>query len=338
MKSKPDSPVTAPVKQSDVARRAGVARTTVSRVLNNYKDNFSVTPEVRQRILDAARELGYHPDLMARSLRSKKRTGMVGWFGSVYPATFSAGLLDALSKTLSGAGFFIVPSYVRRGHEPIHLPWWRMDAAVVSGIFEAGEVDEIERIGLPYVCVNCANGPGGSVVALDDAGGMALAFGHLFSLGHRRIAYVLMDEKIARGHSSVAVRSDAYAAAVAEAGLASISDTLYPGDEDSLVHHLVRECGATALIAYNGHAALLLLGACRRAGLRVPQDVSLLTFNDEYPMSHLEPSITAVALDGPACGRAAAELVLERLSHPDALPRRIVLPESLVVRRSTGPA
>ena len=83
---------------------------------------------------------------------------------------------------------------------------------------------------------------------------------------------------------------------------------------------------------------LLLLGACRRLGLRVPEDVSLLAFNDEYPMPHLEPSITAIALDGPACGRAAAELVIERLKHPDAPPRRIVLPESLVIRRSTGPA
>ena len=337
MKLKPDSPITTPVKQSDVARLAGVARPTVSRVLNNYKDNFSVTPEVRRRILDAARELGYRPDLMARSLRSKKRAGMVGWFGAIYPLMFSADLLNALTDALSGAGFFVTPSYVRPGLEPIRLPWWRMGAAVVSGILEAGEVDEIERIGLPYVCVNCAKGPKGSSVELDDAGGMALAFGHLFGLGHRRIAFLSLREHNEWNHSSVATRRDAFTTAMVDAGLDPMQDAFVPGDEDALVRHLVRERGATALVAYSGHTALLLLGACRRAGLRIPQDVSLLAFNDEYPMSYLEPSITAVALDGAACGRAAAELVLERLTNHDAVPRRIVLPESLIVRHSTGP-
>ena len=94
----------APVKQIDVARRAGVSRATVSRVLNNYTHNFSVSPKVRKRILDAARELGFRPDMAARTLRSKSRAGIVGWFGHIYPVTFSTGVLDALSGALSGAG------------------------------------------------------------------------------------------------------------------------------------------------------------------------------------------------------------------------------------------
>ena len=330
--------MTAPVKQIDVARRAGVSRATVSRVLNNYTEHFSVSPEVRRRILAAARELGYRPDMAAHNLRSKGRAGLVGWFGSVYPATFSAGLLDALSGALSGAGLLVAPAYVSPGDEPIRLPWWRMDAAVVSGILDPDEVAELERIRLPYVCVNCACGAFGSSVALDDAGGMRLACEHLLGLGHRRIAYISLREHSRGRHPSVSIRADAYAATMADAGLAPDQVLLAPGDEDALVREVVLARKATALVAYSGHTALLLLGACHRLGLRVPQDVSLVAFNDEYPMPYLEPSITAVALDGPACGRAAAELVLERLKHPDAPPRRILLPESLVVRRSTGPA
>lgn len=327
-----------PVKQIDVARRAGVPRATVSRVLNNYTHNFSVSPKVRKRILDAARELGFRPDMAARTLRSKSRAGIVGWFGHIYPATFSTGVLDALSGALSDAGLLIAPSYVTNEHKSIKLPWWRLDAAVVSGILDADEVAELERIHLPYVCVNCVCGASGSSVELDDAGGMRLACEHLLGLGHRRIAYVSLREHTFSRHPSVAIRADAYAATLAEARLKPVESILDPGDEDAQVRELVLKRRATAFIAYSGHTALLLLGACRRLGLRVPEDVSLLAFNDEYPMPHLEPSITAIALDGPACGRAAAELVLERLKHPDASPRRIVLPESLVIRRSTGPA
>ena len=327
------------VKQIDVANLAGVTRATVSRVLNNYKDRFSVRPEVRQRVLDAAAALGYRPNLIAHTLRKKTNSGLVGWFGSMYPVTFSANVLDTLTETLSRHDLLLSPIYATDATKPIKLPWWRMDAAVVSGVKNRGEVGGLESARIPYVCVNCLCGPQGSSVQVDDVGGMRLACGHLLELGHRRIAYAVRDPAFMGEHPSVRVRREAYVEVMRGAGAKPMEseDRWFVEDADAFVCEVVARQKATAVIAYSCHTAILLIRALQAVGLRIPHDVSLVAFNDEYPLPFLYPAVTVVDLNGRAAGRAAAEMVVEHLADPSLGPKHRVLPETLTVRESTAP-
>lgn len=326
------------VKQVDVANLAGVARATVSRVLNNYTDKFSVRPEVRQRVLDAAASLGYRPDLMAHTLRKKASGGLVGWLGSLYPITFSTNVLEALTETLSTHGLLLSPTYATDSKKPITLPWWRIDAAVVSGVREPEGITEIEAANLPYVCVNCVCGPKGSSVQMNDVEGMNLACAHLLELGHRKIVYAVRDPVYMGGHPSVAARQGAYKTVMRDAGLTPLNEgsRWSPDRPDEFVQEVVVRRGVSAILTYSCHSAILLLGALQRAGLRVPQDVSLVSFNDEYPLKHLNPSVTVVELDGRAAGHEAAELIVAHVTDPSREPIHRVLPEKLIIRESTA--
>lgn len=327
------------IKQVDVAHLAGVTRATVSRVLNNYTDKFSVRPEVRQRVLDAASSLGYRPDMMAHTLRKKKKTGLVGWFGAMYPVTFSANVLDVLTETLSHHDLLLSPIYATDAKKPIELPWWRMDAAVVSGVKNQGEVQGLETANIPYVCVNCIHGPHGSSVQVDDRGGMHLACQHLLELGHRKIAYAVRDPAFMGEHPSVRIRRGAYEEMMCGAGASPIrtEEKWFIENAEEFVREVVVRQKATAVLAYSCHTAILLIRALQQAGLRIPQDVSLVAFNDEYPLPFLYPAVTVVDLNGRTAGLAAAEMVVEHLANPSLGPLHRLLPEKLIVRESTAP-
>ncbi|MGI5869267.1 MAG: LacI family DNA-binding transcriptional regulator [Kiritimatiellia bacterium] len=326
------------VKQIDVADLAGVTRATVSRVLNNYTDKFSVRPEVRQRVLDAAASLGYRPNLLAHTLRKKTNSGIVGWFGAMHPVSFSSNVLDVLTDALSHHDLLLSPIYATDAKEPIKLPWWRMDAAVVSGINNQGEVQSLETADIPYVCVNCICGPRGSSVQMDDAGGMRAACEHLLGLGHRRIAYAIRGPAYMGEHPSVHARREAFVEIMRDADATSLmtEDKCFVEDADAYVREMVVRQRATAIVAYSCHTAILLIRSLQKAGLRIPRDVSLVAFNDEYPLPYLHPAVTVVDLNGRAAGRIAAEMVVAHLDDPSLEPMHQIIPERLIVRESTA--
>jgi DNA-binding LacI/PurR family transcriptional regulator len=327
------------VKQIDVANLAGVSRATVSRVLNNYTDKFSVRPEVRKRVIDAAESLGYRPDLMAHILRKKDNSGLVGWLGAMHPFTFSSNVLDVMADTLSRKGFLLSPMYSANSDATIELPWWRLDAAVVSGVRTVDDVEVIENANIPYVCINCLCGPGGSSVQMDDSMGMELACRHLMELGHRRIAYAVRDPQFMGKHPSVSMRKEAYAKIMRENGLNPISseNQFFVDEPEKFIMEIIERKKATAIITYSSHSGILLLGALQRAGFHVPHDISLVTFNDEYPLSHMFPSMTVVDLDGRAAGQAASNMIINMLGDAEFESTHEVIPETLIVRESTAP-
>ena len=176
---------------TDVARLCGVTAATVSRVLNDRKKNFSTTEAVRQKIWDTARQLGYVPDLSARSL-SLRNTRVIGLFAS--PQTHVAegineSLLEGIAETLHAGGYdvFFGLSPVRSTKNP--LPFWRFDGAVLMQAPKPETVAEMDLRRVPYVCVNERVGRPAAFVLADDAMGMTRAISHLTQLGHKRFAY-----------------------------------------------------------------------------------------------------------------------------------------------------
>lgn len=327
-------------KLKDVAAACGVSIGTVSRVLNR-DESFSAREEVRQRILDAAEQLGYAPDLAARNL-NRGETQIIGVFGD--PKThIGEGINDAVFEGIAEGVrsqdydvFFDVTSKHATGRK---LPFWRFDGAILIQSPLPEVVEELDRRHVPYVSVNETVGTPIASILADDVMGATRMMEHLAGLGHRRIAYA----NAAKGyfeHYSVPCRHDTIQAFCKEYGL-----TLIPGhDEDFLsadqfLRQAVIEQGATAVLAYDHRIVVKILGTAYRLGLSVPGDFSLACFNDEFPVAELYPPLTVVSVSGKAMGRTAAAILLDamRPSQPPDRPSTLRLEEKVVVRASTAP-
>jgi LacI family transcriptional regulator len=334
-----------------------VSQSTVSRVLNNSKQGrFSVSDEVREKIIRVARELNYRPSVAARNLTVAKThlVAVLGvssiWSERVGPIERAVG---ALSQALDEAGYEICMQLYSRRHNPYDLPPLRVDGVVAVGAQSKEDLAALENSGTPYVSMNGVVGKHGALVTPDDAAGTRLALQHLVGLGHRRIAYMdhpAVDAK----HPSVFERRESFAIAARELKFDVPKLLLTPLQPDvpwdsyyePFLREAVIEGGATAVLAYSHHGALALLRVAHDLKLSSPRDFSLVCFNDEPVVRLSVPSITAVDLPSRALGEMAASQLL-RLMTSDSDPtdgassqraaEHIKLPESLIVRESTAP-
>lgn len=323
---------------SDVARLCGVTAATVSRVLNKKKE-FSTTDAVRDKIWTTARQVGYVPDLSARNL-SRQNTYIVGLFSS--PQTHVAegiyeSLLEGIASVLHAAGYeiFFELSPIQSKHP---LPFWRFDGAILMQSPKLETVQELDRRRVPYVCVNERVGHPAAYVLADDAMGMRSAIEHLVQLGHKRIAYANAGPAYF-SHYSVTERYETLLAAARSEMIRLVPghDTPFPSPEEFL-RRTVTDGGATAIITYDHRIAAMLLGSAYQLGMRVPDDFSLVCFNDVFPVSMLYPPLSCIAVAGREIGRLGAEVLMQciKRSRPGAT-KEIRVAEDLIVRKSTAP-
>jgi LacI family transcriptional regulator len=324
---------------SDVGKACGVSAATVSRVLNG-KAEFAATDAVRERIIQTARKMGYVPDLAARTL-NRQATNIIGVFASPY-THIAEGINDALlagfASVLLIAGydlFFEVSAAEARKHA---VPFWRFDGALLIQQPKPETVAELDRRHVPYVCVNERVGEPAAYVLADDAMGMNMALDHLHQLGHTRIAYANAPANYF-SHYSVIERYETLLA-----GVKARRMKLVDGHERAassagdFLESSVKEHGATAIITYDHNMAVKLVGEAYRMDLRIPADVSLICFNDVYPVTLLYPPLTVIAVSGREMGQIGAEHLLNALTAAKPGKRKeIRVAESLVVRGSTGP-
>ena len=330
------------VTLATVARQAGVAESTASRVLNGYTQNFRVRPEVRQRVLDAAKQLNYKPNPMVRSISAKKTNliAVVGWASDGVNRTAIA---EAV-RLCRAAGKHVCTTFLRPDNAGHELPSWRVDGALVLQVRQEQDLDELEAAELPYVSINGLAREGGDSVTFHEANGMEQAVNHLAELGHKKIGYLYLEQQRInpRGlpHGSVAARREAYLDAMQRRGL-----EVMPGWDrfeisfEQYVREMVKEAGTTGLVVYDDVMSLYVIQAAATLGLRVPEDLSIVTFNDEMPARAATPPLTTVSLPAADAGAKAAELLLQRMAveEDDRPPsRNIVLDEKLVERRSTA--
>ncbi|MEM9882246.1 MAG: LacI family DNA-binding transcriptional regulator [Planctomycetota bacterium] len=322
---------------SDVAKHAGVAVSTVSRVLNGNKKNFSVRPEVRRQIHASADRLGYRPNINARTLRGQK-TGYVAVLGLRMLARAvhdpSDSVVDRMADALASQDMHLTSTFVGSQGGAYAMPPWQVESAVVVRATRPDDFAEVERSGLPYVSINNPAGPGGSSVLVDDRAGMLDALTHLFDLGHRRIAYCHRADRFGVHHSQ-SERLETYRAFIARRGLGEMTYGLEAeGDKDGRVDALIQS-GATAVVTYNHYVAMDVIQTADRLGRSIPDNLSLVTFNDEYPMDSLHPGITCVAHPADRMAEVASRLLLEKVRGGASSSVR--LPLSMVVRGSTAP-
>ena len=339
------------MRAADVAAAAGVSATAVSFVLNG-RDAGNISPATRDRVLRAAQELGYRPNRVARSLR-RDSTSSIGLVTDAFASSpFGGRLLAAATETADAADHVLLMMDLghrtERAAEAIAALESRRVDAIIYATMGFTRLDEPPASRVPLVLANCVTrGPDRPSVSPDDAGGAAAALRHLADLGHRRVAMLGGHHspelpEADSGNVSGPIRWRAFRAAAAEAGVearhAGHGWSIHDGHAAAMrVLDVPPSRRPTALFAVCDRVAAGALLAAARLGASVPEDLSIIGFDDQEALAEsLVPPLTTVALPHALMGKTAVELALAvaRGERPD--PPQRVLPCPLVVRDSTA--
>lgn len=322
----------------DVAQRAGVSISTVSRVLN---DSSPVREEKKKLVLEAAATLGYTPNPAALSLLGK-RTGAVGALLPFVNGEFFSELLSGLDEAAQALGLVLVVSTSHRQPSEFQRAVQTLDKRVDGLVVMAPELDAAAASSLlsdaPTVFLNTdAEGLDADAFNFDNAGGSRALTEHLIGLGHRRIALAAGPPEAWDARERVR----GYRETMAEAGLptrevpsgytreagAAAARQILDGDEP-----------VTAILAPNDDAALGVVAALHEAGLRVPEDVSVTGFDGTPGAAYAVPPLTTARVSIRELGAWAVQRLQARIDRPTLGPaERVVVPVACVVGRSTGP-
>ena len=324
----------------DVARRAGVSISTVSRVLN---DTGGVREDKRRSVLRASRALGYRPNPAARSLLGKK-TGGLGVLLPYVSGEFFAELLNGLDEAAQDGGRFLVVSTSHRRSEEFRAAIHAMDKRVDGLLVMAPELDTHEAESMlqanrPVSFINTYVGEvAADVFNFDNYGGVVALTRHLLDLGHRRIALI----KGAPGAGDALERVRGYRAAMAEAGLADTAALEFEGDYTQAAGYeaakaiLATDPRPTAIVAANDYCAAGVLSALHRVGVAVPDDVAVAGFDGMVSGKYMLPPLTTVRVPIREIGYRAVKRLEARLGGGgEESFRHEVMPVELVVREST---
>jgi DNA-binding LacI/PurR family transcriptional regulator len=351
-----------------VADRVGVSRMTVS---NAFSRPDQLSTALREKVLAAAAELGYvGPDPAARAL-ARGTAGAIGILmtdslAGAFTDEVATGFLGAVADELAPTGLAL--TLLGSGTPGEHVPARDvpMDGALVYSCgFDSGAVDWLKRRGLPLVFVDQAPVPGIPSVNVDDRGGARAAAQHLVDLGHRRVGIVTSDHagdpvatdslstELHVSHQRMLGWTDALGAAGVEPVV--VRESSRPAHwsarqaerpEDAAARGvrelLERPDRPTAMLCFSDVMAYRVVRTAEELGLRVPEDLSVIGFDDSPLARRMRPALTTVRQDVSGKGRAAtaaltAAIEAARTGSKPGRAKRVLLPTELVVRDSTAP-
>jgi DNA-binding LacI/PurR family transcriptional regulator len=339
---------------ADVAREAGVSKTAVSFAFNN-PDRLS--PETATRIREVADSLGYRPHPVARML-TQRQTMTIGVLtpqalAVIFSNPFFALLSEGVAHAAEDLGYelhFISP---RNGSLALAMGRATVDGVVAIGLSrEHAEVEQIRSSGLPMVLVDSEDLPEHSSVVVDDEGGARAAADHVVGLGHRDILVIAVErpqtpaERVVGQREGVAERRlRGYRAGLAAGGLTLDDEWVVAGrasidgGESAFQRAWSFGLRPTAILAMGDAMAIGAMRAARQLGLRVPDDVSVVGFDDIDLAALVDPALTTVHQPIRQKGTDAVRLLLAELElRPGHQPEHLRLETRLIVRGSTGPA
>ncbi|HEY7361826.1 MAG TPA: LacI family DNA-binding transcriptional regulator [Streptosporangiaceae bacterium] len=329
----------------DVAARAGVHPATASRALNP-ETRLLVREDTARRVLEAAESLGYHPNPVARSLRTR-RSNTVGVLIPDLTNPLFPPIVRALEDRLAAAGYVALIGNTDGDGERERLVFRQMRARHVDGMVLATAhlsdplLTEAARAGLPVVLMNrMAQDHSLDSVSVDNEGGMRMAVAHLAAEGHERIAHIAGPQEVSTGLS----RYRGFMSAMEAHGLEVDPDLVITAKAFSIEEGLrctrallERRAGCTAVAAGNDMLAIGCLAALEEMGLNCPADLSVVGFNDMPFIDRLRPPLTTIRFPHYQLGTEAAQLLLERIGGRDGPVKVLYLAPELVVRGSTAP-
>jgi len=326
----------------DVARLAGVSTATVSRALN---DTGQIAPATRAAIDAAVAQLGYHPNTAARSLVTKS-TQMIALLLPDITNPFYAALVSGIQQRALETGHTMLLCTTEGDPEREEQYLSLLHAKQVDGVLVDGLVlppDRIARFvrdGLPIVCldrdVDATSVP---LVQVDNRLGARLATEHLLELGHRRIAHVAGAPELRISEQRIEGYRDAHHALGIEPspGLLAVGSFTEEGGYEA-ARSLLESTELTAVFAANDLSAIGVLSAIVEGGRRVPDDVSLVGFDDLRLSRFTTPPLTTVHQPAREIAERATQLLIELASGRTVKQRLTLLEPELVVRGSTAVA
>lgn len=325
----------------DVAKQAGVSVATVSRVLN---DSPHVSPSVRRKVLRAVKALNFQPNRTAQRLRAKQ-SKVIGLIISDIQNPFFTSVVRGIEDTAYANGYSLVLCNSDEDFEKEKLYINVMRAEAVAGVIIASTLEsnplisDLRNHKIPVVAVDrrIKNQKIDSVFVANARGAFA-AVSHLIELGHRKIGFVGLPWSCVPGKE----RFEGYQRALREKGLAvsrrlvRIGDAKQPSGYTCTLELLKSQSSMTALFVANNLMTLGALDAIRARGLKIPDQISIVGFDDMPWAPLLQPPLTAVAQPTYELGRKAGELLLERLQNPHKPVANVQLDTTLIVRGSSG--
>ncbi len=324
----------------DVASLAGVSHQTVSRVINN---NERVSPETRDRVLAAIERLGYKPNAIARFMAKGRTRSLACLSPNLTDYTFAC-IIEGAEIEARQSNYFLITASApdedtfRCLVEEL-IASRRTEGLLVINPYIDGRCLSLPQ-NVPIVFLGASpRGENVDSVALDDRGAAHLAMQHLLELGHRRIALISGP----RVEDCTQDRLTGYLEALRGAGVEPDPALIVEGDwsATSGFEAVAKLCDAgvnfTAVFAQNDRMAIGAIRALRERGMRIPQDVSVIGFDDLPLASYFDPPLTTMRQDMFGIGREAARLLIRALEDPASPRCQIRLPAELVVRNSTAP-
>jgi LacI family transcriptional regulator len=332
-----------PTSLKMVAEHVGLSSAAVSRVLNGSPAAESIPKATQDRILAAAKHLSYRPNLLARSLR-RGRSHTVGVLVPEVSEGYATLVLDGLEQGLLQAGYFFFLISHHHRVELVDQSQAMLAERAVDGIIAIDTALQ-RHLQLPTVTVSCPDKHEWVTnIVLNHRRAAELAIDHLTGLGHRHIAVI----KGQRFSSDTAPRWQAIQHAAGRAHLKLDARLIAQLEGNSPTHEpgyiaaqrlLASKAHFTALFAFNDVSAIGAIRAFREAGLRVPQDISVVGFDDVQSAAFQNPGLTTVRQPLQTMGMLAAEAILRQIASPTERPPsiQVVVDPQLVVRESTCP-
>ena len=333
------------VTSEDVAKHAGVSRTTVSLVLNDVH-NIKISPETRQRVFDSAAELGYVPNAMAQALVNR-RTQAIGLVFTRQPHhiatdSFLPQVLDGMLEVVRANNLRMLIDIVEPEHQEQAYHELGRAKRIDGIVFSGPRVDDValinlEKEGFPTVLMGQLPGSNFYSVDIDNRLAARQAVEYLISLGHRQIACIT---NAPFSYSASADRLLGYREALEQAGIPFNESLVRFGDfEPESGYTQMSSLLASGISFTAGFIAsdAVLIGAnaaLREHGLRIPADISLVGFDDIAWSQYVDPPLTTVRLPAQAIGKQACTMLMQILSGQVIQEKNIVLPTELIIRRS----
>lgn len=327
----------------DIAKKSGFSITTVSKVINNYPD---VSQKTRKKILKTIEELGYHPSSNARSLMTKKY-----WtIGVVYIEELNNGIhhpffsavIESFRKEMEDAGYDLlliskkieqrktgyIERFKQRGVDGV---------IVVSPIKLTKDVQEIVDHDIPSVFIDLQH-PKVSTVNSDNLDGSKEVVKYLHSLGHEKIAHIAGGEHTFAGKA----RKNGFLQAMEELGLEVSQNYVVDGGLFGVMggykamQQLLQVADRpTAIFAAGDMMAIGAMKAIQEAGLQIPDDISVVGFDDIELSQYVTPSLTTIRQDSQTIGQQAADMLLKQINNKKKIPLGVMVPVTLIERKST---
>lgn len=324
----------------DVAALAGVSHQTVSRVINRRPD---VTPETRSKVEAAIARLEYRPHAIARSMARGRTYTLACLAPNLTDFTYASNMEGAESVARAHGYYLLCAPFADRQQFDALIEqlvaYRRVDGLIVISPYLDGR-----RVDLPgdvpaVLMGGCLRDGAKHLVYLDNRGGARRAAQHLLELGHRRIAQITGPQV----EDCAQQRDLGFRETLSAAGLEPDPGLTVEGDWSATSGHrllellLARDRGLTGIVAQNDRMAVGAIKAAHDHGMCVPDDLSVVGFDDMPLASYFDPPLTTMRQDTSAIGQACAGLLIDVLEDPTVGPRQVRLSADLVVRQSTAP-